>query len=64
MKNETKVLRTALPLYLDGTNGKAVLIQHGYSGYPTEMYDLARRIHAEGYTVVVPRLPGHATKRS
>ena len=57
----TKVLKTAQRLYLEGTNGEAVLVQHGYNGYPGELYDLARRINKEGYTVVVPRLPGHGT---
>ncbi|MDC7225347.1 MAG: alpha/beta fold hydrolase [Spirochaetales bacterium] len=61
MKNYTKVLKTALPLHLEGTNGKAVIIQHGYNGYPAEMYGLAERLNKEGYTVLVPRLPGHAT---
>lgn len=61
MKNNTRVLASAVPLSLEGKNGKAVLVLHGYNGYPTEMYGLARRIHAEGYTVAVPRLPGHAT---
>ena len=61
MKNTVKVLKTAFPLYLEGSNGKAVFVQHGYNGYPGEMYELARRLNSEGYTVVVPRLPGHGT---
>jgi len=61
MKDETKVLGSALPFYLEGSNGKAVLVIHGYNGYPGEMYEIARRIHKEGYTVSVPRLPGHGT---
>ena len=61
MEKYTRVLKSALPLFLEGTNGKAVLVQHGFNGYPTEMYGLAHRLHDEGYTVVVPRLPGHAT---
>ncbi|MBI9108811.1 MAG: alpha/beta fold hydrolase [Spirochaetales bacterium] len=61
MKDNTKVLKSALPLYLEGDNKKAVLVLHGYNGYAGEMYELARRIHGEGYTVSVPRLPGHGT---
>lgn len=61
MKSEIKVVEGCLPLRLEGTNGKAVIVQHGYNGYPNEMFGLAERIHKEGYTVVVPRLPGHAT---
>ena len=60
-KNDTKVLKESLPVRLEGNNGKAVILQHGYNGYPYDMYGLAKRVNAEGYTVVVPRLPGHAT---
>ena len=61
MKSNDRVLKSALPLSLDGTNGRAVLVIHGFTGYPLEMYCLAERLHAEGYTVELPRLPGHAT---
>lgn len=64
MKDQTKVLGCALPLYLQGNNGKAVLIVHGYTGYPGEYYGLAHALHQEGYTVHLPRLPGHGTNRS
>jgi carboxylesterase len=56
-----RVIKSALPEYLEGTNGKAVLLIHGYSGYPGELYELADRIHQAGYTVALPRIPGHGT---
>lgn len=63
MKDQTRVVKCALPLYLSGQNGKAVLIVHGYTGYAGEYYELANALHREGYTVSLPRLPGHGTNR-
>ncbi|MDA3812162.1 MAG: alpha/beta fold hydrolase [Spirochaetaceae bacterium] len=60
---ETKVIKDALPLQLEGTNGKAVLIIHGYTGYAGEYYELAHTLNEEGYTISLPRLPGHGTNR-
>ncbi|MCW5748221.1 MAG: alpha/beta fold hydrolase [Alphaproteobacteria bacterium] len=37
----------------------AVLLIHGLTGTPREMRFVARRLHAAGFTVSVPRLPGH-----
>ena len=61
MKETTRALKTALPFSSEGTSGRAVLLLHGYNGYPGDMIELARRLAAEGYTVSVPRLPGHGT---
>lgn len=60
---ETPFLKEASPLYLEGQNGKAVLVIHGYTGYPGEFYETARALNDEGYTVSLPRLPGHGTSR-
>ncbi|MFT3877246.1 MAG: alpha/beta fold hydrolase [Propioniciclava sp.] len=38
-----------------------VLLSHGFTGSPAAMREWAERLHAAGYTVAVPRLPGHAT---
>ncbi len=40
---------------------KAVLLLHGWTGWPGRLAPLAERLHEAGYTVVVPRLPGHGT---
>jgi len=61
---ETKVIKEALPQYLKGENQKAVLIIHGFTGYPGEYYELAYALNDEGYTVSLPRLPGHGTNRN
>ncbi len=38
-----------------------VLLSHGFTATPVEVKKLARRLHAEGYTVSGPRLPGHGS---
>ena len=58
--NPGKLARGTEPLTIDG--GRiGVLLSHGFTGSPASMvpwgHDLARR----GYTVSVPRLPGHGT---
>ena len=39
-----------------------VLLIHGFPGAPGSLGDWAQRLVAEGYTVRVPRLPGHGTR--
>ncbi|MDC7218339.1 MAG: alpha/beta fold hydrolase [Spirochaetales bacterium] len=60
---ETIVVKEALPLYLKGSHNKAVLIIHGFTGYPGEFYPLGEKLNQLGYTVLIPRLPGHGTNR-
>lgn len=44
------------------TNGPlGVLVLHGFSGNPASMRSLAERIADAGYSVELPRLPGHGT---
>ena len=54
-------LGATLPLLLPGGREGALLI-HGFTGSPMELAGLARRLHAAGMTVSVPRLPGHGTR--
>jgi len=57
-------VREALPIRLDPEGAmEAVLLIHGFSGYPGELAALARTLAAAGYAVAVPRLPGHGTSR-
>lgn len=62
---ETPVVRpSAEPIFLDGGrrgDTRGVLLFHGWTGYPGEMKFLAERLHEGGFTVSVPRLPGHGT---
>ncbi len=38
-----------------------VLVLHGFTGNPTSMRPLAEFLAADGFTVSLPRLPGHGT---
>ena len=58
---ETPVVRpTARSIFLEGDK-RGVLLFHGWTGYPAEMRFLSEKLHAAGFTVSVPRLPGHGT---
>lgn len=50
--------------YLEGTNGKAVLLAHGLTGIPSEMNYIARHLHKEGYTIYCPLLAGHGVSEA
>jgi len=50
----------ALPFFLLG-GPEAVLLIHGYTGITDEFRYLGRRLNEAGFTVSVPRLPGHGT---
>lgn len=64
MKMENQgINKAAMPLFLEGNNGKAVLLIHGFTGYPGEFYELAGALNREGYTVSLPLLPGHGRNR-
>jgi carboxylesterase len=47
--------------YSGGDTG--VLVIHGFTGTTDEMQYLAERLHGAGFTVSLPRLPGHGTNR-
>lgn len=49
------------PFYFQGTNGKAVLLIHGWTSVPYELRRLGRYLNDEGYTVSGPMLSGHGT---
>ncbi len=46
---------------LDGDNDEAVVLIHGFTGVPAHFRPLAGFLNEHGYTVNVPRLPGHGT---
>jgi carboxylesterase len=48
------------PLSFAGSD-RGVLVLHGFTGNPSSMRSLAERAAAAGYTVELPRLPGHGT---
>lgn len=54
------LLPGAEPFSYDG-GPVGVLVLHGFSGSPWSMRPLAEHFAAEGFTVDLPRLPGHGT---
>lgn len=57
---DTRIIPSALPRRLPGT-GDAVLVLHGFTGWPGEMAFLGDRLAEAGLAVSIPRLPGHGT---
>lgn len=45
--------------FMEGTNGKAVLLIHGLTGAPSEMKYVAKYLNRQGFTVYCPLLAGH-----
>jgi len=58
--NEARVRRCARPIRT-GSGETAVLGLHGFMGYPGELAYPASRLADAGFTVSVPRMPGHGT---
>ena len=42
-----------------GRTARAVVLFHGLTNGPPQFAELGRRLHAAGYNVLIPRLPGH-----
>ncbi len=40
---------------------RCVLLIHGYTGSPHDMLFLGQKLHEAGFSVYIPRLPGHGT---
>ncbi|MDF1501775.1 alpha/beta fold hydrolase [Roseisolibacter sp. H3M3-2] len=53
------IVRGAEGFTLDGDPRRAVLVLHGFGDTPQSVAGLARALHADGWTVRVPLLPGH-----
>lgn len=58
--NNPLTMPTAEPFFIPGGTTGCLLI-HGFTGTPKEMRMLADSLALEGYTVLAPRLFGHAT---
>lgn len=52
---------TNKPFYFPGTNGKAVLLIHGWTSTPYEVRRLGAYLNEQGFTVLAPMLRGHGT---
>ena len=55
---------SALPRLMVGSRDTGILLLHGWTGYPGQHYFLGEALNREGYTVSIPRLPGHGTDRT
>ena len=55
------VVPGAEPWSADG-DGTGVLVIHGFTGSPASVRPWAAELAAQGWTVRVPRLPGHGTR--
>ncbi len=61
MERTPILIPTAEPFLLPA--GKAAcLLVHGFTGTPREMREMGEFLHAQGFTVLAPRLAGHATQ--
>jgi carboxylesterase len=49
----------AEPRRYDAPGNRAILLLHGYNDSPYSLDGIARELHARGWTVHVPLLPGH-----
>ncbi len=58
-RNADGIIAGAEPITLTGPRKGAVLLLHGYNDSPQAMASVASALHARGWTVRVPLLPGH-----
>ena len=56
-----KIMSGAESFFFKGTNERAVLLLHGYTGAPSEMRLLGEYLNSKGFTVKCVLLPGHGT---
>jgi carboxylesterase len=49
------------PFFFEGTNGKGILLIHGWTTTPYEMRRLGKYLNENGYTVSAPLLRGHGS---
>ncbi|WP_321991435.1 alpha/beta fold hydrolase [Marispirochaeta aestuarii] len=61
MKQNPRPVLSAAPRYLPGSRKRSILLIHGWTGYPGQLYFLGEELQKAGYTVMIPRLPGHGT---
>ena len=62
--DEAPTTATVLPdaePYFGGSGPNGVLLCHGFTGSPRSMRPWAEHLEADGFRVVLPRLPGHGT---
>ncbi|MBN1382586.1 MAG: alpha/beta fold hydrolase [Deltaproteobacteria bacterium] len=63
ISRDTKSRRSALPYFLPG-GAEAILAVHGYNGYSQDLLYVGEELNRQGFSVAIPRLPGHGTNAS
>lgn len=58
---KARTIPTAEPFFIPGSDVGCLLV-HGFTGTPKEMRMLADSLAEEKYTILAPRLAGHATR--
>jgi carboxylesterase len=62
MKSDpVKVMKGAESVFKIRKNRAAVLLLHGFTGNPHEMRYIGEKIYQAGYSISIPRYPGHGT---
>ena len=61
MKSFPRIIPSAEPFFMKG-NETACILLHGFTGTPKEMRWLGEFLNKKSFTVIAPRLSGHATK--
>jgi carboxylesterase len=59
-EEERKLIKQ--PFYFKGTNGKGIILIHGWTSTPYEVRRLGKFLNEKGYTVFGPLLRGHGTR--
>lgn len=59
--DNTRINPISKQRFFKGENNDCVLLIHGYTGTPHDLNYLGRRLNKAGYSVFIPRLPGHGT---
>jgi len=57
-----RLLKNAAAEMRINSSEKGVVLLHGFTGTPSEMKFLGQRIFERGFSISIPRYPGHGTK--
>lgn len=60
-KDKACIVNAARSFTIENNNSRAVLLIHGYAGYPGELIRPAKDLSEHGFDVFCPRLPGMGT---
>ena len=64
MNNFPRTIPTAEPFFFKGDSEVGCILVHGFTGTPKEMRWLGEFLNEKSFSVIAPRLAGHATQPS